>query len=82
MIVRKPLLNVSSELYGPEHCVYFQNLTQELKFVAHLNITIFMMELRNANIENLAAMINQFLVNKLAQFQVSLTLTFGWWTNF
>lgn len=50
------------------------NLTQELKFVAHLNITIFMIELRNSKIENLAAMINQFLCNKLAQFHIFFRL--------
>lgn len=42
--------------------------------MAHLNITIFIIELRSPRIENLAVIINQFLVNKLAQFQVSARL--------
>ena len=49
-----------------------EGLTQELKFISHINLTSLLIPLRNDRIDNFARILNSFLLNKLIMFNVNL----------
>ena len=49
-------------------------MCQEFRFISHLNLTTLLVPLRSGKIENFARTINSFLLNRLIQFNLLISV--------
>jgi protein arginine N-methyltransferase 5 len=54
--------------------LFKKGLCQEFRFISHLNLTTLLVPLRSGRIENFARTINSFLLNRLIQFNLLITV--------